>query len=236
MGGNRDGSIASILPYKTKKGKKKFSPKPDFGEGCRREKTVYFYYMNSENVHSIIPLGDFKALYGVDDRDEKLACFALTTATYSIEQYCKRHLVLKTCLDYLDYQGDLVFTLRDYPVREVKEVWVGDALQSPDKYRTLPGCGEDEYLPYYLTLDVETRVWTAKGIKVKYLAGFAQGEAPADLASACFELAAWNFGRYKGKRIGVQGAKHGKGSVDTVESVMPENVRFLLEGYRRKCI
>jgi DNA polymerase III alpha subunit len=36
-------------------------------------------------------------------------------------------------------------------------------------------------------------------------------QAPADLASACLELAAWNMSRYKGHRIGTTGIIRGSG-------------------------
>jgi hypothetical protein len=47
------------------------------------------------SLHSLIPLADFKALLGVDDREEKTATFCLITATFTIEQYCKRRLLHK---------------------------------------------------------------------------------------------------------------------------------------------
>ncbi|MCL2411634.1 MAG: hypothetical protein FWC97_08330, partial [Treponema sp.] len=37
--------------------------------------------------------------------------------------------------------------------------------------------------------------------------GYKAGDVPADLASACLELAAWNMNRYRGRRIGVTGNK-----------------------------
>jgi hypothetical protein len=60
---------------------------------------------------------------------------------------------------------------------------------------------------------------------------------PKDLSSACFELAAWNMGRYRSKQIGM--AYNGKGNSrdgQRFEMAMPENVKALLEPYRRKTI
>jgi hypothetical protein len=58
---------------------------------------------------------------------------------------------------------------------------------------------------------------------------------PVDLASACLELAAWNFSRYKGRRIGIAGGVRANGKDgEHFEAAMPENVRLLLESYRRK--
>ena len=36
----------------------------------------------SKSVYSLIPLDDFKALLGIDDREEPLARFCLTIATH----------------------------------------------------------------------------------------------------------------------------------------------------------
>jgi hypothetical protein len=67
--------------------------------------------------------------------------------------------------------------------------------------------------------------------RVHYWTGYELEEVPADLAAACFELAAWNMSRYRGKRIGITG-----GVGEHLEASMPENVRLLLEPYRRKTI
>jgi hypothetical protein len=70
-----------------------------------------------------------------------------------------------------------------------------------------------------------------------YRAGYVLGNVPADLASACLELAAWNMTRYKGRRIGMTGNVRGSGKDgEHLEASMPENVRQLLEPYRRKMI
>jgi hypothetical protein len=45
---------------------------------------------NEPVLHSLIPLADFKAILGLDDREDALSRYCLITATYSIEQYCKR--------------------------------------------------------------------------------------------------------------------------------------------------
>jgi len=60
---------------------------------------------------------------------------------------------------------------------------------------------------------------------------------PQDLAAACMELASWNMGRYKGRRVGMTGNVRGSGrDAEHFEMSMPENVRSLLEPYRRKLI
>jgi hypothetical protein len=99
--------------------------------------------------------------------------------------------------------------------------------------------------PHAMLDDPQTR----SIFRVHYLAGYSPGKAcpphgvPADLASACLELAAWNMARYRGppsrKRVlvGITGNIRGSGKDgEHLESSMPENVRLLLEPYRRKTI
>jgi hypothetical protein len=208
-------------------------------------------------LYSLIPLGDFKAVLGIDDREDSLSRYCLITATYTIEQYCKRRLIRKKHTDYLTFSGDHIFTLREYPVRRVLTVHtarVGAALQGetrlapenlvdPKHYYCLPdeGIHEDSDLwsaPFSLVLRLPYRLTREEmGIQVRYLAGYVPGEAPADLASACLELAAWNMSRYRGRRIGMTGNVRGSGKDgEHLELSMPENVRGLLEPYKRRVI
>jgi len=47
----------------------------------------------------------------------------------------------------------------------------------------------------------------------------------------------WNFNRYRGKRVGMTGNIRGAGKEgEHFEASMPENVKALLEPYRRKTI
>jgi hypothetical protein len=48
--------------------------------------------MDNETLHSLIPLADFKAVLGIDDREDAMSRYCLITATYTIEQYCLRRL------------------------------------------------------------------------------------------------------------------------------------------------
>jgi hypothetical protein len=121
-----------------------------------------------QTLHSLIPLEDFKALLGVDDREDcldfasarnqgseflhgknpthlfkppSLAAFCLTTATYTIEQYCKRRLVLKRHFERIAAYGDLLLPLAEYPVREILSIFgLGESdktgeLIEPDLYQ-----------------------------------------------------------------------------------------------------
>jgi hypothetical protein len=72
---------------------------------------------------------------------------------------------------------------------------------------------------------------------------YSPGKAPADLASACLELAAWNMTRYRGPPsrqrvlIGMTGNVRGTGKDgEHIEPSMPENVQGLLEPYWRRTI
>jgi hypothetical protein len=194
-------------------------------------------------LHTLIPLADFKAILGVDDREDTLSRYCLITATYTIEQYCKRRLLRKKRFEFFPFCGDYLFPLRDYPVREVLAVYQTHALKEaiivePDLYHTIPECGEIEDIPFSLSVSPAIRlVRKLSGLKVHYRAGYSPGKAPADLASACMELAAWNMSRYRGRRIGMTGNIRGSSKDgEHLEASMPENVRCLLEPYRRRTI
>jgi hypothetical protein len=77
-------------------------------------------------LHTLIPMADFKAILGLDDREDayypqgSLSRYCLVTATYTIEQYCKRRLVKKISREQLAMSnGELWLPLREYPVREI---------------------------------------------------------------------------------------------------------------------
>jgi hypothetical protein len=208
--------------------------------------------MEHGNLHSLIPLTDFKAVLGIDDREDALSRYCLITATYIIEQYCKRRFYRKKHTDYLTFTGEHIFTLSEYPVRKVLAVHAatvgsvqrGDALfgsetlVDPKHYYCLPDEGIHEDIPFSLVLRPPFRLDRGEmGIKVRYLAGYVPGKAPPDLASACLELAAWNISRYRGRRIGMTGNVRGNGkNGEHLEASMPENVRGLLEPYKRRVI
>jgi hypothetical protein len=200
-------------------------------------------------LHTLIPLADFKAILGLDDREDTLSRYCLTTATFTIEEYCQRRLYSKRHFERIEFHGDMLLPLREYPVREVLAAYIvgafggtGEPLE-PDLYRVIPDLeaetGEEpEDTVYSLSLSPAlNRGQIFSSVKAVYRAGYACGEAPPDLASACLELAAWNMTRYKGRRIGITGNIRGSGKDgEHLESSMPENVRQLLEPYRRRVI
>jgi hypothetical protein len=207
---------------------------------------------SGNTLYSLIPLADFKAVLGIDDREDALSRYCLLTATYTIEQSCKRRLVRRKNTDYLTFAGEYIFTLREYPVRKILTVHAattgtvqrGKALFSPENlveskhYYCLPDEGIHEDIPFSLILRPPSRLTREEmGIKVRYLAGYSPGKTPADLASACLELAAWSMSRYRGRRVGMTGNVRGTGKDgEHLEASMPENVRQLLEPYKRRVI
>jgi hypothetical protein len=198
---------------------------------------------NGPELHSLIPLAEFKAILGIDDREDALSRYCLITATFTIEQYSKRRLLRKKRFEFFPFYGDYLFPLRDYPVREILAVYQTHALKEaiivePGLYHTIPDCGEPENIPFCFSVSPALRlVRELSGLKVHYRAGYVPGKAPADLASACLELAAWNMNRYRGRRIGMTGNVRGSGKDgEHLEASMPENVRLLLEPYQRRMI
>ena len=177
---------------------------------------------------------------GIDDREDKTARFCLVTSTFTIEQYCKRRLLHKKHFERIEYISDLFLPLREYPVSRMLAVFTlpdGEILE-PDFYNVIPDCGTDEDIPFSLSLSrALERYQGLSAIKAVYLSGYNVGNVPPDLASACLELAAWNMNRYRGRRIGMTGNVRGTGKEgEHFEMSMPENVRSLLEPYRRKTI
>jgi hypothetical protein len=206
-------------------------------------------------LHTLIPLADFKAILGIDDREDALSRYCLITATFTIEQYCKRCFFIKKHFERIESNGDLLLPLREYPVREVLAVYIIGAFGEtreplePDLYRVIPDLEEEtgekpEDTVYSLSLSSALNQGRGpSAVKAVYRAGYSCGEAPADLASACLELAAWNMNRYRGRRIGMTGAVRGSGFAtrggtdgEHLEASMPENVRLLLEPYRRRTL
>jgi hypothetical protein len=208
-----------------------------------------------EPLHSLIPLEDFKAILSLDDREDALSRYCLITATFTIEQYCKRRLFLKRHFERIAVYGVSLLPLREYPVREVLAVYSfsnmaasGEPVE-PDCYRVIPDLeaetGEEpEDTVYSLWLSPALfRGGGVTAIKAVYWAGYGPGEVgdlygvPADLAAACLELAAWNMARYRGRRIGMAGVVRGSGKEgEHLEASLPENVRLLLEPYKRRVI
>jgi len=191
-------------------------------------------------LYSLIPLEDFKAVLGVDDCEDKLARFCLVTATLTIEQYCKRKLLRKKYFEKIDFNGDLFVPLREYPVSEVLAFYIfgnGEMLE-PEFYSVVPDCGTDYDLPFSLSLSPALKKYpSVSAVKVVYWAGYAHNKVPSDLSAACLELASWNMSRYKGRRVGMTGNIRGAGKEgEHFEMSMPENVKLLLEPYKRKTI
>jgi hypothetical protein len=149
-------------------------------------------------------------------------------------------LLRKKHFERIEYIGDLLLPLREYPVNRILAVFTlpdGEILE-PDFYNVIPDCGTDEDIPFSLSLSrALQRHQGLSAVKAVYLAGYSVGNVPPDLSSACLELAAWNMNRYKGRRIGMTGNVRGTGKEgEHFEMSMPENVRQLLEPYRRKTI
>jgi len=195
---------------------------------------------DEKNLYTLIPLEEFKALLSIDDREDKQARFCLVTSTYTIEQYCMRKFLRKKHFEYIEFLGDLMLPMREYPVSQVLAVFLhgnGEILE-PDFYNVIPDCTSYLEVPYNLFLSrAVLRQSGISKIKAVYWAGYSVGNVPADLQAACLELAGWNLNRYRSKRIGMSGNIKGAGiQGEHFELSIPENVKQLLETYKRKTI
>jgi len=190
-------------------------------------------------IPTLIPIEEFKCILGIDDRDDKLVKFCLLTSTLTIESYCKRKLLRKEHFEEIKFTGDLLLPLREYPVTEVLSVSLNETREilEPELYCVIPDCGTDNDIPFDISLSPAVARLYFSAIKVIYYAGYEKENIPADLSAACLELASWNLNRYKGRRIGMSGNIRGAGvQGEHFEMSIPENVKILLEPYRRRII
>ena len=196
------------------------------------------------DLHTLIPLEEFKALMGVDDRDDRLCRFCLVTASLTIEEYCKRKFLRKQYFETIPIINNyFVLLLREYPVSEILLVsneqfgMKNEGIIEPEFYRPMIGNGYNEEMIFELLLSSSLKPYGLNAVKVIYIAGYERKSIPVNLSAACLELASWNFSRYKGKRIGMSGNIRGAGvQGEHFEMSIPENVKALIEPYRRKTI
>jgi hypothetical protein len=99
--------------------------------------------------------------------------------------------------------------LREYPVLEVLALYAHHhaaepEIVEPELYETDPEPGTSRDVPFNLRLSPALgKLRGVSAYKVVYRAGYVPGKAPADLASACLELAAyWDFRERAGEREG----------------------------------
>jgi hypothetical protein len=114
--------------------------------------------METKKLHSLIPLADFKAITGIDDRDDALCRYCLITSTYTIEEYCHREILKKKRVEFLEFTEDFVFPLKDYPVRTVLAV-------AERRVRDLPSLSwslEWNRIPLILTVSILLTLAIAK--------------------------------------------------------------------------
>ncbi len=196
--------------------------------------------------HTLISLEEFKLLLNLDDRDDELCRFCLAVSTHTIEQYCKRRFLCRKHSERIVYYGDLLLPLQEYPVIKMLSVRVNThneklpQLLESYLYDVIPNCGTYEDIPFYIDLSPTLRRnMNICGFSIVYYAGYSHSDVPADLKAACLELAAWNMNRYKSRKIGVQTMNNEKGARSNgsgFEMSMPENVKVLLEPYKRKTL
>ena len=192
----------------------------------------------NNDLHTLIPLDEFKALMGIDDREDKTARFCLVTSSLSIEQYCKRKFLWKQYFESIKLSDRLLVILKEYPVSEILAVSIlNGQIIEPEFYRPMIGNDYNEEMPFELFLSPSLKPYNLTAIKVIYLAGYKPCSVPADLSAACLELASWNMNRYKGRRVGMSGNIRSSGvQGEHFEMSIPENVKALIEPYRRKTI
>jgi hypothetical protein len=184
----------------------------------------------------LVSVEECKRVLGLDDREDGFTEWLVMTASAAIEAYCMREFGYTKRVEFLDGSLPGGEELREYPVRKVCGVkekigaeWrVLDFMLEPRTKAVLDR-------PYFL------HVHKARGasekdrqVVVEYMSGYKPDEMPLQVQQACVELVAWNYARHKERKIGVKGSEKRGG--EHYESAMPENVKGLLERWRRKTI
>jgi hypothetical protein len=93
----------------------------------------------ANQLHTLISLADFKAVLGIDDREETLSRYYLLTATYTIEQYCKRRLLRKKRFEFVPFYGDYLLGADNF--------YCGDNFFGPTPYGLIGKTGSPVRLP-----------------------------------------------------------------------------------------
>jgi hypothetical protein len=85
------------------------------------------------DMHSLVPMAEFKSVLVMDDRGDVLSLYCLVTATYTIERFCYRPLLKKRRSELLDFFVDSVIPppYRNLPPRQQSEVplWIAKTLK-----------------------------------------------------------------------------------------------------------
>lgn len=194
---------------------------------------------------SLVSLAWCKDLLSTDERDEATMSLVISSCSTRIEQYLMRRIVERTIVTHFDSVGARELVLPEYPVRSVasvrcdcERVFGEDAeLEEGSWYCATVPYDVFEDLPAvlifdsFLPLPIGSRI-----IRVEYAAGYPLDHMPEDLQLATAELVAWELRRVKSKQIGVSGLVPTSGRMEraVLEMQMPENVREMLETYRRR--
>jgi hypothetical protein len=188
---------------------------------------------NESPPGALIGLADARRVAALSTTDDDFLTFLLASATAATESYCLRRFLYRKHRETFAFYDD-AFPLSEYPVRYIAEV---QALKSkrfipPTNYDYRPLTGGD--FPLLFRLNDNSFVAYGEALRVTYTAGYTAGKVPPDLKNAVIELAVWNKARIESDKVGhVYGSR---ASGEYLENTMPENVKSLLEAYRRKII
>jgi hypothetical protein len=200
----------------------------------------------AETVEDVVPLISVETCRSVleySESENNFVGFLVTTATGIIERHLGRRIMYRRNVDYLSSLGSNDLFLREYPVRDITSVYFDltrhfteETKLFPSQYDFTPDPEGLADVPGTLRIITdETLPLGRKCVKIVYHAGFMNDEIPADLQMAVIELVAWNYARIRTKQVGVKASVTGRDAPD-LESSIPENVKQLLEPFRRRTI
>jgi len=154
--------------------------------------------IQDNSLKTLIPLEDFKALMGVDDRDDKTARFCLVTSTLTIEQFCKRKFFKKQYFETIKFNQHQTVFLNEYPVTEILAVYTYNDVQlalsngqilEPEFYHPMIGNDYNLEMPFELWLSPSLIVYNLAAVKVIYYGGYVVNPHPCGLTTRSFSEA-----------------------------------------------
>ena len=194
---------------------------------------------------NLVSLSTCRDLLSIDDRDESILALVVASSSARVERYLMRRILEGNFSGEFDSLGQRDIVLSEYPVRNVISVRCDPERVFGDETKLADNAWYCATVPYdiledlpavlifdpFVSLPIGRRI-----IRVEYTAGYPLDAIPEDLKLATMELVAWEFRRVKSKQVGVSGFVPTSGRMErtVLEMQMPENVREMLEPYRRR--
>jgi len=193
--------------------------------------------MASVDQYSLVVSGDVRETLGLsvtEVSDDSLIANLINRLSTRIESYCGRKFVAREYTEYHDGDKTNAVIVDNPPIISVSGLW--DDIDR--EFTSNEEITSDNYVVYsnegYLSL-YNDEVYFSRGvqnIKVVYSGGYTT--IPYDLQDACINWVLTEYRRVKDKHhaFGSKSAPGGSISIDS--SAVPQNVKFVLDLYKKK--